>query len=136
MPTKFETFIKSQSKNELPDIRPGDTVRVYQKIPASAEALSSGKQAKADKSAAKKTGERIQAFEGLVLARKHGQEMGATIIVRKEISGVGVEKTFPLHSPIVDKIEIVKRGRARRAKLYYLRTAKGKRARIKEKIKK
>jgi len=114
MPTKIETFIKSQLKTDLPDIRPGDTVRVHQKIK-------------------EKDKERIQVFEGLVIARKHGREAGSTITVRKIVSGVGVEKILPLHSPVIEKIEIVKRGKVRRAKLYYLRTAKGKRARLKKK---
>lgn len=65
---------------------------------------------------------RLQAFEGIVLARKHGKEAGATFTVRKVASGVGVERIFPLYSPLVDKIEITKRARARRAKLYYIRT--------------
>lgn len=95
------------------DIRSGDTVRVYQKIKEE------------DK-------ERLQAFEGLVLARKHGSEAGATITVRKEMSGIGVERIFPIHSPLIAKIEVIKRGKARRAKLYYLRTASGERARLKE----
>ena len=72
-------------------------------------------------------------FEGLVIAKKHGKGITATITVRKIISGIGVEKIFPLHSPITEKIEIVKRGKTRRAKLYYLRKAKGKRARLKKK---
>ncbi len=114
MPTKFESAVKSQIKNNLPDIRPGDTIKVYQKIK-------------------EKDKERIQAFEGLVLCRKHGQEAGATITVRKVVSGVGVERIFPLHSPLIDKIEVVKKGKARRAKLYYLREAKGRRARLKQK---
>lgn len=65
---------------------------------------------------------RLQAFEGIVLARKHGAEAGATFTVRKVASGVGVERIFPLYSPLVDKIEITKRSRARRSKLYYIRT--------------
>jgi large subunit ribosomal protein L19 len=65
---------------------------------------------------------RLQAFEGIVLARKHGKEAGATFTVRKVASGVGVERIFPLYSPMVDKIEITKRSRARRSKLYYIRT--------------
>ena len=85
------------------DLRPGDTVRVWQKIEE-----EKGKY-------------RLQAFEGLVLARKHGREPGATFTVRRVLSGVGVEKIFPLYSPMVDKIEIVKRARVRRAKLYYIR---------------
>ena len=84
------------------DMRPGDTVRVYQKIE------EKGKY-------------RIQVFEGLVLARKHGTEAGATFTVRRVTSGVGVEKIYPLYSPMIDKIEIVKRARVRRAKLYYIR---------------
>ncbi len=81
----------------------GDTVRVQSKI------LDKGKY-------------RLQAFEGLVLARKHGSEAGATFTVRKVASGVGVERIFPLYSPMIDKIEVVKRSRARRSKLYYVRT--------------
>lgn len=83
-------------------IRPGDTVRVHQKI------QDKGKT-------------RIQVFEGLVLARKHGDEPGATFTVRKVTSGVGVEKIYPLYSPLIDKLEIVKRAKVRRAKLYYIR---------------
>ena len=83
-------------------IRPGDTMRVHQKI------QDKGKT-------------RIQIFEGLVLARKHGEEPGATFTVRKVASGVGVEKIFPLYSPLIDKLEIVKRAKVRRAKLYYIR---------------
>lgn len=84
------------------DLRPGDTVRVFQKIE------EKGKY-------------RLQAFEGLVLARKHGREAGATFTVRRVASGVGVEKIFPLYSPMIDRIEIVKRAQVRRAKLYYIR---------------
>ena len=83
-------------------IKAGDTVRVHQKI------QDKGKT-------------RIQIFEGLVLARKHGNEPGATFTVRKVASGVGVEKIFPLYSPMIDKLEIVKRAKVRRAKLYYIR---------------
>ena len=85
------------------DLRPGDTVRVWQKIEE------------------EKGKNRLQAFEGLVLARKHGREPGATFTVRRVLSGVGVEKIFPLYSPMVDKIEILKRSRVRGAKLYYTR---------------
>jgi large subunit ribosomal protein L19 len=120
MPTKIETFNKNQLKKELPDIRPGDTVKVHQKIKDISK--SSKKQ---------ESKERIQVFEGRVLARKHGKGVFSSIIVRKVFSGIGVEKTFPLHSPVIDKIEIVKRGKPRRAKLYYLRTAKGKKAKLK-----
>jgi len=85
------------------DLRPGDTVRVWQKIEE-----SKGKF-------------RLQAFEGLLLARKHGTEAGGTFTVRRVSGGVGVEKIFPLYTPMIDKIEIVKRARVRRAKLYYIR---------------
>ena len=114
MSNKIETFLQSHLKTDLPDIRSGDTVKVYQKIK------------EGDK-------ERTQIFEGLVIARKHGQEMGSTITARKIISGVGVERIFPLHSPVIEKIEISKKGKARRAKLYYLRKAKGKRAKLRRK---
>ena len=83
-------------------IRPGDTVRVHQKIEEKGKT-------------------RLQVFEGVVLARKHGDEPGATFTVRKVASGVGVEKIFPLYSPLIDKIEIVKRSKVRRAKLYFIR---------------
>jgi large subunit ribosomal protein L19 len=84
------------------DLRAGDTIRVWQKI-------------------AEKGKTRLQAFEGLVLARKHGKEAGATFTVRRVASGVGVEKIFPLYSPIIDKIEVLKRSKVRRAKLYHIR---------------
>ncbi len=83
-------------------IKPGDTVKVHQKI------VDKGKT-------------RIQIFEGIVLARKHGDEPGATFTVRKVSSGVGVEKIFPLYSPLIEQIEIVKRSKVRRAKLYFIR---------------
>ncbi len=95
-------------------VKPGDTVKVYQKI------------VEGDKT-------KTQIFEGLVIARKHGKEPGATITVRNIISGVGVERIFPVHSPNIEKIEIVKSSKVRRSKLYYLRTATGKRARLKRK---
>ena len=113
------------------DVRPGDVIRVYQKIPASAGTSTFAK-ASADKTAGKREGRKTQIFEGRVLARKHGSEPGATITVRKEISGLGVERIFPLHSPIIEKIEVIKRGKVRRAKLYYLRKAAGQQAKIKE----
>ena len=114
MTTKTETFLKQALKEKLPDLRPGDTVRVHQIIK------------EGDK-------EKVQAFEGLIIARKHGREMGSTITVRKVILGVGVERIFPLHSPNIGKIEILKRGKVRRAKLYYLRMAGGKKAKLKKK---
>ena len=84
------------------DVRPGDTVRVWQKI------------TEGDKM-------RLQAFEGMILAHKHGREAGATFTVRCVVDGVGVERIFPLYSPMIDRVELVRRGRARRAKLYYIR---------------
>jgi large subunit ribosomal protein L19 len=93
--------VNMNERKEL-GIRSGDTVRVHQKI------QDKGKT-------------RIQIFEGLVLARKHGDEAGATFTVRKVASGVGVEKIYPLYSPLIDKLEIVKRAKVRRSKLYYIR---------------
>lgn len=123
MTTKIEKFLGSFLKKELPDVRPGDTVIIHQKIrEAPKKTKSSSKQEEK---------ERTQTFEGLVLARKHGKGISATITVRKMISGIGVEKIFPLHLPTIEKIEILKRGKPRRAKLYYLREAKGKKAKLK-----
>ncbi len=98
-------------KQNLPEFQPGDTVRVYQRIPAPSGAN-------------KKEGEkeRIQPFEGLVIARKHGQGINATFTLRAMVEGVGVERVFPLHSPLIDKIEVIDKRRARRAKLYYIRS--------------
>jgi len=112
MPNKITSAAQAQLNKNLPDIRPGDTIKVYQKIKD-------------------KDKERIQVFEGQVLAKKHGQEIGSMITVRKVVSGIGVEKIFPIHSPVIDKIEIMRKGNAKRAKLYYLRTAKGKKTRLK-----
>jgi large subunit ribosomal protein L19 len=84
------------------DLRTGDTIKVHQKI------QEKGKT-------------RIQIFEGMILARKHGSEAGATLTVRKSANGYGVERIFPLYSPMIDKIELVKRSKVRRAKLYYIR---------------
>src|SRR3989344_2292205 len=99
----MKTFISllSQPKKPLPDMRSGDTIRVHEKI------KEGGK-------------ERIQVFSGVIISRKHGSEPGASFTVRKVTQGVGIEKIFPLHSPLIEKIEISKRGRVRRAKLYYL----------------
>lgn len=93
--------VKLEERRAL-DLRAGDTVRVWQKI------QEKGKT-------------RLQAFEGLVLARKHGKEAGATFTVRRVASGVGVEKIFPLFSPNIDKVEVLKRSKVRRAKLYHIR---------------
>lgn len=108
----IDNFNQTQLKKDLPEIRPGDTVKVSQRIK------------EGDK-------ERIQDFEGQVIAKKHGKGISATIIVRKIISGIGVERTFPIHLPTVAKIEVTKKGKVRRAKLYYLREAKGKEAKLK-----
>lgn len=112
MNKQIETFQKSQLKDQA-DIRPGDTVKVHQKIK------------EGDK-------ERIQIFEGIVIARKHGKGISSTITVRKVVEGVGVERILPVHSPSIAKIEVVKSGKVRRSKLYYLRTAKGKKAKLKK----
>ena len=85
------------------DIRPGDSVRVWQKI-------------QEDKGRF-----RLQAFEGIVLARKHGREAGGTFTVRKVVDGIGVERTYPLYSPMIDSIEMIRRSKVRRAKLYFVR---------------
>ena len=103
---------KPQLRTDIPDFKPGDTVKVHVKIK------------EGDK-------ERVQVFEGICIAQKHG---GAreTFTVRKISFGHGVERIFPLHSKVIDKIEIVRSGRVRRAKLYYMRALRGKAARIKE----
>lgn len=113
MATLTEKFNQTQLKN-MPSIKPGDTIRVHQKIK------------EGDK-------ERIQVFEGVVIAIKHGKGVSATMTVRKVVEGVGVERIFPMHSPMVAKIEVVKSGKVRRAKLYYLREVKGKKAKLKKK---
>ena len=102
------------------DFKAGDTVNVWSKIlEEKTEKKGASKKKDAKKSEANKF--RLQAFEGIVLARKHGKENGATFTVRKIASGVGVERIFPLYSPMIDKIEITKKSRARRSKLYYIR---------------
>lgn len=108
-----EEITKDQKKTDLPKFKAGDTVRVHARI-------VEGKR------------ERIQIFEGVVIKRKGGDAINATYTVRKMSSGIGVERTFPLHSPRVAKIEVVKIGKVRRAKLYYFRKLRGKAARIKE----
>jgi large subunit ribosomal protein L19 len=99
-------------RTDLPAFDPGDTLRVQVKV------------VEGDK-------ERLQAFEGICI-RKRGGGLGATFTVRKVTYGVGVERTFPFHSPSVDRIEVLRKGRVRRAKLYYLRKLRGKAARIKD----
>src|SRR4028119_329078 len=109
---RLDFIENTQIRNNIPDFQSGDTVRVHVRIKEGNK-------------------ERLQAFEGLVIARKHG---GAreTVTVRKVSFGVGVERIFPLHATIIDHIDVVRRGRVRRAKLYYLRELRGKAARIKE----
>ncbi|MDD3383023.1 MAG: 50S ribosomal protein L19 [Bacilli bacterium] len=97
---------------EVPEFRPGDNVKVYVKIKEG-------------------TRERLQVFEGLVIKRR-GSDISETFTVRKMSSGIGVERTFPIHTPNVEKIEVVRRGKVRRAKLNYIRTLSAKAARIKE----
>jgi large subunit ribosomal protein L19 len=109
----LETLEKEQMRVDIPDFRPGDTVKVHAKIKEGQK-------------------ERIQVFQGVVIRKRKGNT-GATFTVRKVSYGIGVEKIFPLHSPLIDKIEIVSRGKVRRARLYYLRKLRGKAARIKEK---
>jgi large subunit ribosomal protein L19 len=99
---------------EIPDFAPGDTVRVGYKVTEGART-------------------RVQAYEGVVISRKGGEGIGASFTVRKISFGEGVERVFPLHSPNIDSIEVVRRGKVRRAKLYYLRERRGKSARIVEK---
>ena len=101
-----------QMKNDLPELRPGQTVRVDVKIK------------EGDKS-------RIQAYEGVVI-KVQGSGIGKTFTVRKVSSGVGVERTFPVHSPIIDSITVIRQGKVRRARLYYLRNRSGKSAKLKE----
>ena len=103
---------KEYLRTDLPEFRAGDTVRVHVKV------------AEGDK-------ERIQIFQGVVI-RRRGSGTRATFAVRKISAGIGVERVFPLHSPVISKIEVVRRGRVRRAKLYYLRGLRGKAARIEE----
>jgi large subunit ribosomal protein L19 len=99
-------------RSDIPDFRPGDTVKVHVRVVEGSR-------------------ERVQVFQGVVLGRQHGG-LRETFTVRKISFGVGVERTFPVHSPSIAKLEVVSRGRVRRAKLYYLRELRGKKARIKE----
>jgi len=108
----LDTLEKEQMRLDIPGFKPGDTVKVHVKIVEGQK-------------------ERIQIFQGSVIRKRAGQNR-ATFTVRKISSGIGVERTFPIHSPIIDKIEVVMKGRVRRSRLYYLRDLKGKKARIKE----
>ncbi|RLC26811.1 MAG: 50S ribosomal protein L19 [Deltaproteobacteria bacterium] len=109
----IEMLEKEQMRVDIPDFKPGDTVKVHARIKEGEK-------------------ERVQVFQGVVIRKRRGAT-GATFTVRKVSYGIGVERIFPLHSPFIDKIEIVTRGRVRRARLYYLRKLRGKAARIKEK---
>jgi large subunit ribosomal protein L19 len=108
----IEEITKAQLRTDLPSFRPGDTVRVHVKV-------------------VEGTRERIQLFEGVVIKRRGGG-ISETFTVRKVSYGVGVERTFPVHTPKIAKLEVIRRGKVRRAKLYYLRNLRGKKARIKE----
>ena len=110
----IEAIEKEYMKSEVPAIAVGDSVKVYVKV-------------------VEGTRERLQAFEGIVIAKKNGS-VRETITVRRVSFGVGIERTFPIHSPRIDKIEVVRHGKVRRAKLYYLRNLYGKAAKITEKI--
>ena len=112
----IEAITHEQLRSDLPDFRPGDTVRVHARIVEGER-------------------ERIQLCEGVVIKRR-GQGISEMYTVRKISNGVGVERTFPVHSPRVAKIEVLRQGRVRRAKLYYLRNLRGKAARIPERVRK
>ena len=111
---QLEAEHAAELKPEVPEFAPGDTVRVQVKVREG-------------------TRERLQAFEGVCIARQGGG-LNESFVVRKISFGEGVERVFPIYSPLVDSIEVVRRGKVRRAKLYYLRTRRGKSARIKEKV--
>ena len=111
---KLDIFASEQLKAEVPSFNIGDTIRIHNRIKEGAR-------------------ERIQLFEGTVIAR-HGAGISETFTVRRVAYGVGVEKTFPLHSPNVVKVEVTRRGKVRRAKLYYVRERVGKQAKVKELI--
>jgi large subunit ribosomal protein L19 len=111
-PLMVKLLKKNQKKNPVPEFRPGDTIRVHVRI------------REGDK-------ERLQVFEGAVIAR-HNTGLSETITVRKVSFGQGVERIFPLQAPVVDHIDLVRTGRVRRSKLYYLRALKGKAARLRE----
>src|SRR6201995_2413011 len=113
MHTAIPEIEQAQTRSDIPDFRPGDTVKVHVRV-------------------VEGNRERIQVFQGVVI-RRQGGGVRETFTARKVSFGVGVERTFPVHSPIVDHIEIVTRGDVRRAKLYYLRELRGKKAKIKEK---
>ena len=110
---KIEQLEKENIRLDMPRFKPGDTVKVHVKIKEGEK-------------------ERIQAFQGVVISKRKGST-NATFTVRKVSYGIGVERIFPMHSPVIDRIELVTKGRVRRSKIYYLRKLRGKAARIKEK---
>ena len=109
----IETIENEQMRVDIPDFRAGDTIRVHARIKEGEK-------------------ERIQVFQGTVIRKRKGRT-GATFTVRKISYGIGVERIFPLHSPTIDKVEVVTRGKVRRGRIYYLRKLRGKAARVKEK---
>ena len=111
----IEAITKEQLRSDIPAFRPGDTVRVHAKV-------------------VEGTRERIQLFEGVVIKRR-GAGISETYTVRKISGGVGVERTFPFNSPLIDNVAVVRKGKVRRAKLYYLRERIGKKAKVKELVK-
>ncbi|WP_038250484.1 50S ribosomal protein L19 [Ghiorsea bivora] len=117
----LDDVTKDQIRSDIPDFREGDTVRVNVRV-VDFKDLKGGKVEKR---------ERIQAYEGIVIAR-HNKGISSSFTVRKISSNVGVERVFPLHSPMLESIEVKRHGRVRRAKLYYLRELRGKAARIRE----
>jgi large subunit ribosomal protein L19 len=112
MHTAIQELEKERQRADIPDFRPGDTLNVHVRV-------TEGNRS------------RIQVFKGVVI-RRQGGGLRETFTVRKISYGVGVERTFPVHTPVIDKLEVVSRGRVRRAKLYYLRALRGKKARIPE----
>lgn len=114
MADKIKIFDKKDLRNDIPELKSGMKARVWQKIK------------EGDK-------ERLQAFEGVVIAVKHGRGKTGTFTVRKISSGIGVERVFPLHAPTIEKIEVLSQAKVRRAKLYYLRGRIGKKAKMKQK---
>jgi large subunit ribosomal protein L19 len=112
-------------KKDIPDFQAGDTVRVYVKV---VDVREDPKTRELEERV------RIQPFEGVVI-RRRGAGMRETFTVRKVTQGIGIERTFPIHSPVVEKIEVLRKGRVRRARIYYMRERRGKRARIREKRK-
>ena len=109
-----EQITKTQIRSDIPQFKAGDTVKVSLKI------VENGKS-------------RIQVFQGVVIARR-GHGVGETFVVRKESAGIGVERTFPVNSPIIDKVVVVRHGKVRRAKLFYLRKRVGKAAKVRERL--